>query len=290
MATGEVIEAVVEEVAENLEEAAVVTRKINAAGVGYFLGGICLGAAIGFYLGHRFNRAKIYAEAFEQSEAEVEQIREVYQQKVMVAQSKPDLETVVEEAGYSLVAESDTSEKRLLKAPVPISPLPSRPKPMSEVVLEEHGYEKIGELEPERLVEVASEVISTDPDWIWAKELESRDATFPYIIHEDEFRNNEMDYNQVTYNYYAEDDVLVDEDDHPLPHGDIVVGVENLRFGHGTSDANLVYVRNDKLQLEMEICKNPRSYEQEILGLEHSETSEKMRKRRSRHDHDDETP
>lgn len=234
-------EAVVEEVAQNLEEAAQLTRKINTKGLGIFLGGLGVGLAVGFYFGHRFNREKIRAEAFRESEEEVEKIREVYRQKAVASQEKPTVDEVIAERGYSTKA---AEEVRPLKPPVPISGAPV-------VVTRE------------------TEVIITDPDWVYERELAARTPDRPYVIHQDEFIQNELEYNQVAYTYYAEDDVLADEDDHPVAHGDIVVGSENLKFGHGSGDANVVFVRNDKLRLEMEIIRSPKSYEQEVMGLEH---------------------
>ena len=49
---------------------------------------------------------------------------------------------------------------------------------------------------------------------------------------------------------------LYEEDEQPLPHGDLIVGQDNLKCGHGTDDPDVVFVRNDKLQLEMEICRD----------------------------------
>lgn len=237
MATGALTEAVIEEVAENLEEAAAVTRRINAGGVGYLLGGIAIGAAIGFYFGHRFNREKLRAEAFAESKEEVEQIREVYMQKAMTVQQKPSVDDVIRERGYGTV-ETDT-KTRPLPPPVPIN-------------------------EP---------LISRDPDWIWDKELAERNIELPYVIHQNEFTEAENGYEQVTYTYYSKDDVLTGEDEQPLPHADMVVGQNNLKFGHGSDDENIVHVRNDRLQLEMEICRSPGSYAEEVLGLESDQTS-----------------
>ena len=59
-----------------------------------------------------------------------------------------------------------------------------------------------------------------------------------------------------------------DANDHPLPHADIIVGLNNLQFGHGTDDDDVVFVRNDERQLEMEICRVNKSYEEEVLGVE----------------------
>lgn len=251
MATGALIEEVAEEVAENLEEAAEITRNIDTRGVGFFLGGVCLGAALGFYFGYRYNREKIRADAFKESEVEVEKIRALYYQKTIAAQEKPAVEQLIEERGYSVKV---TEQERLLPAPVPIIESPRDP---------------------------------VEPDWIYAKELAQRTPDRPYVIHMDEFRANEHDYSQVTYTYYDTDDVLTDEDDTPLPHPDLVVGQNNLKWGHGSDDVNIVFVRNDRLSLEMEITRSPGSYEEEILGLEHSDTHE--RRRRHRRSHEDDT-
>lgn len=239
------IDAVVEEVAENLEEAAEATRRINAGAVGYFVSGVALGAALGFYFGYRFNREKIRAEAFAESEKEVEKIREVYQQKTVAAEPKPSLEEVIEERGYSTVVEPDRD--RPLKPPVPVSAPP--------VVIYEGGKSK-------------------DANWSYPQELARRTPEEPYIIHQDEFSNKESGYVHTTYTYYAADDVLCDEDNRPLPHADIVVGRNNLRFGHGADDIDVVFVRNDKLEIEMEICRSPKSYEEEVLGLENNADEE----------------
>jgi hypothetical protein len=49
-----------------------------------------------------------------------------------------------------------------------------------------------------------------------------------------------------------------------------IVGNALSRFGHGTSDPNVVFVRNDVLQLQIEITRHPNeSYEESVEGLQH---------------------
>jgi hypothetical protein len=226
------IDVVVEEVADNLEEIADATRRINTNSVGFFLGGVAIGAAVGFYFGYRFNKEKIKAELFQESEKEVAKIRELYQQKSVAAAPKPSLDEVIQEQGY----------ERPLKAPVP------------------------------GLVEPTVSAPPRESDWDWATEIEKRTNGEPYVIHQDEYRQNETGYSQVTYTYYVMDDTLVDEEnEHPLPHADIIVGLNNLQFGHGTDDIDVVFVRNDARELEMEICRLHESYEEKVLGLENSD-------------------
>jgi hypothetical protein len=232
------INTVVEEVADNLDEIADATRRINTNSVGFFVGGMVVGFAFGFYWGYKYNKEAIKAEAFKQSEEEVAKIREEYQQKMIAAKPKPSVDEVIEEKGYG----------RSLKPPVPglVDPTPVSPPP---VVIYEGGKDK-------------------NSGWDFIEELDKRLEGEPYIIHQDEFSQNEKGYSQVTYTYYAADDVLVDEENgHPLPHADMIVGVNNLRFGHGTDDIDVVFVRNDRLELDMEICRSPDSYEEEVLGI-----------------------
>jgi hypothetical protein len=76
---------------------------------------------------------------------------------------------------------------------------------------------------------------------------------------------DEMEFDHhVTLMYYAGDDILVDELDVPIYNYQKIVG--ELKFGHGSQDPNIVYVRNEKLQLEYEILNNPESFQVEVLG------------------------
>jgi hypothetical protein len=223
------IDVVVEEVADNLEEIAQATRRINTNSVSFFLGGAVVGLAVGFWWGHRHNKEKLRAEAFKQSEEEVAKIREVYQQKTVAATPKPSVEEVIEERGY----------ERPLPAPVPLHDEP--------VVLER----------------------KKDGGWDWQKEIEGRSEGEPYIIHQDEFMSNEKDYDQAVYTYYEGDDVLVEvTTEQPLPHADLIVGVDNLKFGYGTDSDDVVFVRNDSRELEMEICLDRGRYDEKVLGLD----------------------
>jgi hypothetical protein len=247
------IEGVVEEVATNLEEVAEVTRRIDTRGVGFFLGGFVVGASVGFYFGRRWNREKLRLEAFKDSQAEVEKIREVYRDgsRTVVVQEKPSVEEVIEKRGYSTNAERgiDESPARPLRAPVPVQPTHVKAPP---VVIYEGGKDK-------------------NDNWNYPHELAQRSPDEPYVIHQDEFSNNESGYEHTTYTYYAGDDVLVDTDGTPVPHGDLVVGQDNLKWGHGADDIDVVFVRNDRLNLEIEICRSPKSYEEEILGLDRND-------------------
>lgn len=246
MATEQVVEQVTEHVAENLEEAAGVVRHINAQKIGYSLAGLGVGVAIGFFIGYRWNRAKIRAEVFRESEAEVEKIREMYRDSARVVRDrdvKPDLEEVIEERQYSIPVEE--KPERPTRPPVPVAEPPvSAPS-----------------------VQISTEK-SKHAGWDFEEELATRSEEQPYIIHQDEYQGNEKGYRQTVLTWYAGDNVLADEEEEPIPNADDVVDLNHMsRFGHGTDDINVLFVRNDRLRAEYEICRVSTSYEEEVQGL-----------------------
>lgn len=236
-------EVVVEEVAENLEEAASALRRINPGAIGYVLGGICIGVGIGYYFGRRWQKEKIIAQAYAESEAEVEKIREYY-----TRMDKPSLEDVVEEKGYTVVVE----EERPLSPPVPVSPARSTVHRTEEA--EKSKYD----------------------GWSYPYELARRNWKTPHIIHQDEFfSTEETPYGQTSYVYYVGDDKLTDTDNTVLLNRETLIGSDALmNFGHGTDDANIVYVRNPQLELDIEIVRHDGTYEEEVLGLEREDENE----------------
>lgn len=263
MAAGALAEVVTEEVAANLEEVAQATRALDTRALGFFTGGMLTGAVIGFYFGYKYNREKLRLDAFQEAELEIDQMREHYQQKAIVVQDKPTVEQIIEERGYSVAVEEPP---RPLPAPVPI-------------------------LDP-ALIETPATVVTQGKDkmagWSYPEELEKRDAGAPYIIHQDEFAQSEHGYEQVMYMYYDGDGVLTDDDNKPLVDGKSIVGADNLKWGHGADDPDVVHIRNDRLNLEMQIVRDPRSYE-DTYGindpedaLRHSSQAHPARKRSRR--------
>lgn len=105
------------------------------------------------------------------------------------------------------------------------------------------------------------------PPWNYDKELASRNGDRPFIMHLEEYQQSDC-VHQITITYFEGDDVLVDESDEVISKKDEVVGMDNLtKFGYGSTDPNVVYVRNPKLDIEYEILKHQGHYASEILGL-----------------------
>lgn len=113
--------------------------------------------------------------------------------------------------------------------------------------------------------------------WDYEQEVANRTQEAPYILHKDEFYADELEYSQTTLTYYAGDDILVDEEDKPIYNHAHIVG--ELRFGHGSGDPNVLYVRNDHMKAEYEILFDPGLYSVEVLGLEmeHNDRAEDVK-------------
>lgn len=122
------------------------------------------------------------------------------------------------------------------------------------------------EEDDEPVAQIVSIFTDQTDDWDMDAEIEGRDEESPYILHIEEFMNDERGYGQTTLTYYEGDDVLVDDKDVPIYNQSGTVG--NLRFGHGSNDQNVVYIRNAKLHSEFEVILDHGFYEHEILGVD----------------------
>lgn len=121
-------------------------------------------------------------------------------------------------------------------------------------------------------------------DWDYQEEIKRREANpdEPYVISFEEFNENEPGHEQITLAYYAEDDTLADEKDQPVDNTDYLVGDDNLlRFGAGSHDRKVVYIRNERIDVDFEVVRSGGSYKKEVLGFD-EETELRHSHRRSR--------
>jgi hypothetical protein len=156
--------------------------------------------------------------------------------------------------------------------------------PLSEIV-EEVVEEVVLEEEPMMIVrddDPGDYIVNPlrgveDDDWCYEVEAQNRSDKRPYVIHYNEFMANELDYPQSSITYYAGDDVLCDELDVPIYGRDKIVGL--LLFGHGSQDPNVVYVRNEKIEAEYEILRDPGHFGVTVLGMEEEIQHSKKKKK-----------
>lgn len=107
-----------------------------------------------------------------------------------------------------------------------------------------------------------------DEEWDYDFELARRTSETPYIISFDEYMEAATGFDQLSITYYEGDDTLTDSEDKPVDDIDRLVGPEALsRFGHGAMDKNVVYVRNEMLEIDYEITKSKGKYTREVLGF-----------------------
>ena len=146
-----------------------------------------------------------------------------------------------------------------------------------DALIEEHGFAEGMRLYQEQYMsdEPQRQSIFNGEDDIWDQEFEEqhRSPTEPHVIHKDEFWREEMGYTQTTVTYYVGDDILVDQEDVPVYNYQETTG--ELKFGHGSGDQNVVYIRNDRLKAEYEVIRDRGSYEVVILGLQAEEDLER---------------
>ncbi len=80
----------------------------------------------------------------------------------------------------------------------------------------------------------------------------------PYVISPDQFSEGD-EYDKITLTYYDGDGILADDNDEIINEVDEIVGDDFVdHFGEYEEDS--VYIRNDILRCDYEICKDLRSY------------------------------
>lgn len=178
---------------------------------------------------------------------------------VMIPPATPEEAQVIEANRGSFVMDAEAHEM-----------LTRQPDPELERMLDEEEAIARRGLMALRPVEKQTVVVNlfNNPDNTWdlEAELNTRDPELPYIISYDEYLADDMDYTQDTVTYYARDGMMADGLDHPIYDYSDRMG--HLRFGHGSNDANVVYIRNEKLQCEWEVLLHTSSFAEEILGQE----------------------
>lgn len=105
--------------------------------------------------------------------------------------------------------------------------------------------------------------IPTVPDFVSV-----RDPHGPYIISIDEYMEDDTPFTKVEMTYFEGDGTLVDVNDKPIPDIDNMIGAKNLgHWGEGTTDKEQFYVRNERLEIDIEVTRDEQTYTRSILGI-----------------------
>ena len=102
----------------------------------------------------------------------------------------------------------------------------------------------------------------------------------PYVILTEEFNEGNPEYDKVSLAYYEEDDTLTDDNEEIIPNPEDIIGYALSCFGQDSNDPDIVYVRNEKLGIDYEVCRIPKSYQATVLGI----TDLPPKKRRVKYD------
>lgn len=139
------------------------------------------------------------------------------------------------------------------------------------------GVNYPGQEEPDEEEVVDDVPISSVPGFITV-----RDPHGPYVISIDEFMDPASDppFTKVEMRWFAGDNVVVDSRDQQVPMS--TVGQQNtLRFGEGTTDPSQVYIRNERLSIDIELTREEGLYLHEVLGQDFPDKSPVLKMRES---------
>jgi hypothetical protein len=89
----------------------------------------------------------------------------------------------------------------------------------------------------------------------------------PYVISEAEFFGEQENYAKLSIMYYQKDNVLVDDKAEPIPDIRATVGPDIAqKFGLDPENPYIVYVRNDKLEVDFEVALDYGAYVEVVLN------------------------
>lgn len=130
-----------------------------------------------------------------------------------------------------------------------------------------------------------------DPEDVGEEEqnMSPRDPDNPYVISEGEWMERENGYEQAQLTYYEGDNTLTDDKDGIIEDIDEYIGEANLnKFGKNFApDPNVLFVRNERLEMDFEVLRDPDTFTEKVLGIPDEELNPPPMKRKRRDERDD---
>jgi len=267
------------------------------------LGAVTAGSlAVGFASGFKTAQSKLEARYHLELQQEIAEVKRYYSEQRVVQDVKPDPKELLdkiysEEAQAAREAHESYLGENLVEHAVPAETL-AQPVVDGETLVDDSDPETAAALQETVEGRVRENVfagkapVEDEAEWDYDQELRIREENpdKPYILHHDEYFENETEFEQSTLTYYTGDDTLVDEQSMPVGDDASVVGLDALTaFGHGSKDKNVVYVRNEALEMDFEIVKDERKFSVHVLGFDDNDEGESLThsQRRFRMDRDD---
>lgn len=280
-----VVADVAEKVGEESIDFAAAARQLSQLKVKYTTIGYVTGAITGAVIASRIAYSRAEAKYSQIADEEIAEAREHYQAKALAAEGeaqKGRLDEIVAEKGY--VSNDDDNPPMAVTPPPQVVEAASEATEEDKKELRRERPEDTKESEVRNVFRDADESAQVLPSWNHQEELRRRTPDAPYVIHIDE-KDEFEDYTDMSVTYYEGDDVLCNERNEIIPHPerDRLVGETNLnRFGHGTGDPSVVFVRNDPLEMIIEVVKSPGAYTEEVQGFEHTDYGRNLERMRQR--------
>jgi len=203
--------------------------------------------------GYVFAKKRLEKKYQEIAQEEIDLIRDLYFEKekklsirVDSGPVKEPLEHLIEKQGYGVPTPEDQRYTEAEQAAI------------------DRANAEAAQAELEAEPEITSVFADHVDEWDWEIEKQIREEghdEVPYVITNEEFDAKEHGWDHVTLTYFEGDDVLADDQDVPVDDQDAMVGLGNLqKFGHGSGDPNVVYVRNPELHIEIEIVHSDKKF------------------------------
>lgn len=240
----------------------------------YLLAGVALvalssGAAAGYWFAKK-RLERVYAD---KADSEISDMREYY--SVLNKEKYPTAEDAVRD----LIPEEETPPAAAAKAMVDyqgrgrhLGGMTVREDPEGGVTIEA-SFEKDEPVQSRNIFVDGKPLV--EDEWDQDFEESRRGEEKPYIISHIEFNEGNEDDEDMSLTYFAGDNVLINSlDDERVDDVEGLVGSKNLRkFGHGSDNKDVVYIRNPKRKLNIEVVRSSGHYAREVLGFDEDETS-----------------
>lgn len=235
--------------------------------VGVFCAGVLVGGVPAYLMTRKAYR--------QWAESEIAQVKEHY--RILRKEDYPSPEDIVaaKERVDELLGEHGYTEITIHNEPEeePVADEPS---------LTEEDYEAIGEAVARNIFDQAVTLTEEqEAQGTPADHVTVRDPDNPYVITIDEFMEEDLKFEKITLNYFEEDDTLIDDSEKIITDIEGTVGSKNLeKFGVGSNDKFIVYIRNEKLRADFEVAREEGSYATLVLGLDPETVGEREPKSR----------
>jgi hypothetical protein len=102
----------------------------------------------------------------------------------------------------------------------------------------------------------------------------------PYVITTEQFAEEMEHYDKLTIYYYDKDDTLTDENEEIITDVAAIIGDIGLSsFGDEFDEPEVVYVRNEKMEIDYEVIYMHKSYSETVLGVVPNDSAHNIRRR-----------